>query len=418
MRSFIPIEPDSHFPLQNIPFGIFNIGDGIPRPCTRIGDMIIDLNYLEEAMFFVSDNLVYQKYFSSRYLNEFMAAGKNEWSRIRAIIQNLFREDNPTIRDNPSLKERALILAKEVEMCLPVDIGDYTDFYSSREHAANVGIMFRGKENALMPNWLHLPIAYHGRSSSIVISGTGIIRPKGQLKPKDSENPVFGPTKLLDFELEMGFFIGKGNKLGHPINVNKAIDHIFGMVIVNDWSARDIQTWEYQPLGPFLAKNFATSISPWVVTMEALEPFRTNSPEPELEILPYLQSSGNNSYDINLEVLIKTDKLDEPFNICTSNHKYLYWNIEQQLAHHTVNGCNTRTGDLMASGTISGPDKDSYGSMLELSWRGEKPLKLPSGEERKFIEDNDEIIMTAYCQAKDHRIGFGEVKGRIIPALK
>jgi len=300
---------------------------------------------------------------------------------------------------------------------MPVTIGDYTDFYSSKEHATNVGIMFRGKENALMPNWLHLPVAYHGRASSVVLSGTDIIRPKGQTKADDAEMPSFGPTKLLDFELEMGFFIGTGNKLGVPIPADKADEHIFGMVMVNDWSARDIQKWEYVPLGPFLAKNFATSISPWIVTLEALEPFKTKKVIQDPEPLPYLRSKGDWAYDIKLDVSIKTEKLKAPFIISKSNYRYMYWDICQQLAHHTVNGCNMRTGDMLASGTISGPDKSSYGSLLEITWRGTEPLKLPDNEERKFLLDGDELTITGWCQGEGYRVGFGEVKGKIIPAV-
>jgi fumarylacetoacetase len=276
--------------------------------------------------------------------------------------------------------------------------------------------MFRGKDNALMPNWLHIPIGYHGRSSSIIVSGTDVKRPKGQTKPANAENPVFGPAKLLDFELEMGFFIGPGNSLGEAISIDNAYDHIFGMVLVNDWSARDIQTWEYQPLGPFLAKNFATSISPWIVTMEALEPFRIKGPVQDPKPMEYLSSKGDWAYDIKLDVFLKGENEKEPFKISGSNFKYMYWNICQQLAHHTVNGCNTRTGDLMASGTISGPTKDSYGSMLELTWRGEDPIKLPGGSERKFIEDGDTLTIKGYCEGDGYRVGFGEVAGKILPA--
>ncbi|MEP7145647.1 MAG: fumarylacetoacetase, partial [bacterium] len=297
-----------------------------------------------------------------------------------------------------------------------VAIGDYTDFYSSREHATNVGIMFRGKENALMPNWVHMPVAYHGRASSVVLSGTNIIRPKGQTKADDAEMPSFGATKLLDFELEMGFFIGTGNNLGDPIPVAKAAEHIFGMVLVNDWSARDIQKWEYVPLGPFLGKNFATSISPWVVTLEALEPFKTKRSLQEPEPLPYLQSKGDWLFDINLEVKLKSEKMNEPYVISRSNFKYLYWDICQQLAHHSVTGCNMKTGDLLASGTISGQVKESFGSMLELTWRGTEPLKMTGGEERKFLSDGDIVTMTGWCNGDGYKVGFGEVTGKIVPS--
>lgn len=301
-------------------------------------------------------------------------------------------------------------------MHLPVTIGDYTDFYSSKEHATNVGRMLRGEENALMPNWLHLPVAYHGRASSVVISGTPIPRPKGQIKPDDEANPIFGPCRTLDFELEMGFFIGPGNSLTKSISTSEAMDHIFGLVIVNDWSARDIQKWEYQPLGPFLAKNFATSISPWIVPMTALEPFRTSGPIQDPQPLPYLQSPNESAYDIHLEVALTPEGDSTKHTICRSNCKYLYWNFCQQLAHHTVNGCNMRPGDLLATGTISGPSPDSYGSMLELAWRGTKPIDIGQGQTRKFLQNGDTVTMTGWCQGNGYRVGFGEVTGKIMPA--
>ncbi|MCX7877290.1 MAG: fumarylacetoacetase [Ignavibacteria bacterium] len=417
MKSFIETRPDSDFPIENLPYCVFALKTGGSPVCgSAIGDYIIDLSVLEEKGFFDNTPISGKKVFSRSSLNLFMSQGRDAWREVRKVLQNLLSYDNPVLRDDEMLRKITFIPMDDVKMCLPVEIGDYTDFYSSREHATNVGIMFRGKENALMPNWLHLPVAYHGRASSVVISGTNIKRPKGQTKPTSSDKPVFGPSKLLDFELEMGFFIGTGNNLGEPVNITQAEDHIFGMVIVNDWSARDIQTWEYQPLGPFLAKNFATSVSPWIVTLEALEPFRTEGPEREFEPLDYLRNHRRNSYDITLEVFIQTEGMNEPFLISRSNFKYLYWNMFQQLAHHTVNGCNLRTGDLLASGTISGPTPDSYGSMLELGWRGEKPIRLPTGEERKFLEDGDTVIMKAYCIAEDYRIGFGEVRGKVIPA--
>lgn len=416
MKSFIQYDKDTHFPIQNIPFGVAEI-KGERRIVTAIGDYVLDLKLLEEEGFFLKTLLKGNRVFLSKYLNDFMACGKAVWSDVRSRIQNILDAENPELRDNELLRKRCFHPAGEVKMLLPVNIGDYTDFYSSREHATNVGEMFRGKDNALMPNWLHIPIAYHGRSSSIIISGENVRRPKGQTRPDPNAPPVFGPSKNMDFELEMGFFIGTGNNLGDSINTADAEDHIFGMVVVNDWSARDIQTWEYQPLGPFLAKNFATSISPWVVTLEALKPFRTEGPKPEKELLPYLQTKGNPTFDIELEVKLRSEIMSEPFTISKSNYKYLYYNMSQHLAHHTVNGCNTRTGDMLASGTISGPSKDSRGSMLELTWRGTEPLKLPSGEERKFIDDGDTIIMTACCKGKDYNIGFGEVKSKLLPAL-
>ncbi len=416
MKSFIEYSTDTHFPIQNLPYGAFKPKpDGEVRIGIAIGDFILDLSVLEDEGL-LPNSSGEQNLFNRAALNTFMSQDKKVWKEIRTRLQELLSADNSELRDNKELRQEAFIIMSDAIMCMPVSIGDYTDFYSSKEHATNVGIMFRGKENALMPNWLHLPVAYHGRASSIVISGTDIIRPKGQTKPADAENPVFGASKLMDFELEMGFFIGKGNDIGNSISVENAEEHIFGMVIVNDWSARDIQAWEYVPLGPFLAKNFATSISPWVVTLDALEPFRCESPKPEFEPLPYLQSKGEKTFDIELQVFIENEKLKEPFEICQSNFKYLYWNMPQQLAHHTVNGCNMQTGDLLASGTISGDTKESRGSMLEITWRGAEPIKLPHGEERKFINDGDTVIMKAYCQGDGYRVGFGQVRGKILPA--
>lgn len=415
MKSFITYEKDSHFPIQNIPFGVAII-NGQKRIVTAIGDYVLDLKLLEEEGFFLKTKLKGNRVFLSETLNEFMGCGKQVWTDVRNRLQNLLDAENPELRDNESIRNRCFHSIKDVAMVLPVNIGDYTDFYSSLEHASNVGEMFRGKENALMPNWLHIPIAYHGRSSSIIVSGDNIIRPKGQTRPDPNAPPVFGASKQMDFELEMGFFIGTGNKLGESITVENAEDHIFGMVVVNDWSARDIQAWEYQPLGPFLAKNFATSISPWIVTLDALLPFKTEGPNFEKVLLPYLQTKGNPTYDINLEVKLQTEKMKEADTICKSNYKYLYYNMHQHLAHHTVNGCNTRTGDMMASGTISGPAKDSRGSMLEITWRGTEPIILSSGESRKFIEDGDTVSITAFAKGKDYTIGFGEVKSELIPA--
>lgn len=417
IKSFIEISPDSHFSIMNLPYGIFAPKTGgEPRVGVAIGDNVMDLAVLEEEGFFDACLLGKERVFAKPSLNGFMSKGRTIWIEVRRIIQTILSDTCMELQENDGLLDSVLYRFDEVNVYMPVDIGDYTDFYSSKEHATNVGIMFRGKENALMPNWLHLPVAYHGRASSIVVSGTDIHRPKGQIKLNNETNPVFSPSKELDFELEMGFFIGKGNRLGEYVPTEKAYDHIFGMVLVNDWSARDIQRWEYVPLGPFLAKNFATSISPWVVTMEALEPFRVKQPVQEPEPLPYLQSKGDWEYDIKLDVFLKNDKLKEPFKIASSNHKYLYWNILQQLAHHTITGCNLKTGDLLASGTISGPTPDSYGSMLELAWKGEKPIKLPNGEERKFIEDGDSVKFSGYCQGDGYRVGFGEVEGKILPA--
>ncbi len=417
LRSFVEVPPESHFPIQNLPYGIFSPrAGGASRVGVAIGDLVLDLTALQGAGFFRE----LPEIFSQPSLNAFMALGRGAWTSTRTIIQNLLRADNPTLRDDAALRTRALIPVRDVELHLPALIGDYTDFYSSREHATNVGTIFRGKDNALMPNWLHLPIGYHGRSSSIVVSGTDIHRPHGQIKPPDAAAPLFGTSQQMDFEMEMGYFVGPGNPLGSPVPIGEAFDHIFGMVLVNDWSARDIQQWEYQPLGPFLGKNLGTSLSPWVVTMDALEPFRCPGSAQEPTPLPYLQSRGNWAYDIALEVSLQTELMAqtscEPLVVTRSNFKTLYWNICQQLAHHTINGCNLRPGDLLASGTISGSTPDSYGSLLELTWRGANPITLPGGEMRKFLEDGDRVTMTAWCQGDGYRIGFGEVTGRLLAA--
>ncbi len=424
--SYVYVRPDTDFPIDNLPYGIFSPGaGGPPRVGVAIGDWVLDLAVLEAEGLFKDERLAGRDLFAQPALNRFMALGRPAWIAARATVYDLLRASNPTLRDNTALRERALIPIDAVHLHLPAEIGDYTDFYSSREHATNVGAIIRGKENALMPNWLYVPIAYHGRSSSVVISGTDIHRPNGQTKAPDASAPTFGPSRSMDFELEMGFFVGPGNALGQPIPISEAMNHIFGMVLVNDWSARDIQTWEYQPLGPFLAKNLGTSISPWVVTMEALEPFRCPGPAQDPAPLPYLHSEHDRAYDINLEVSLHSARMSEsaesaesvePPVICRSNFRYLYWNMCQQLAHHTINGCNLRPGDLLASGTISGPTPDSYGSMLELTWRGANPIKLPTGETRKFLEDGDRVTMRGWCERPGLRIGFGEVTGRLLPA--
>lgn len=415
-RSFINVSSESHFPIQNIPFGVFRRRDNkLIRVGTRIGDFVLDLSTLSEKGFFADKDFNKSKPFESDTLNHFMSLGKHHWHEARIAIQSLLFEENPLLRDDEELRKEVLLDVENVNMCMPVDIGDYTDFYSSRDHATNVGIMFRGKENALMPNWLHLPVAYHGRASSVILSGVDIHRPSGQTKADDEEMPKFGPSRLLDFELEMGFFLGTGNPLGDPIQIEKAEDHIFGLVLVNDWSARDIQKWEYVPLGPFLAKNFATSISPWIVTLEALQPFVKEGMLQDPIPLPYLNPGRNKTYDIKLDVSIQSEKMESPQVVCNSNFANLYWSMEQQLAHHSITGCNMRTGDLLASGTISGDSEDSRGSMLEITWRGENPIKLSSGEERKFLADGDTVIMSGFCQADGYRIGFGEVRTKILP---
>lgn len=405
----------SDFPIGNIPFGVAGGEHRAPRPCTRIGDQVVDLGELADAGL-LDDLGISPEAFLAGNLNLLLEHGKAAMRRLRARLGELLAADNGELRDNVALRTKAMRPVAVCTMHLPVAIGDYTDFYSSREHATNVGIMFRGPENALMPNWLHLPVGYHGRSSSIVPSGTPVHRPLGQMRPDPQAPPVFGPSRQLDFELEMGFITFHGNPLGQRISVAEAEDHIFGMVLFNDWSARDIQAWEYVPLGPFLGKNFASSISPWVVTLDALEPFRTVQPAPDFEPLPYLRGKGPQTFDIRLETVIRTADGTEN-TVCRSNFKHLYWSMAQQLAHHTVNGCNVRCGDLMASGTISSPDPGGYGSMLELTWRGSKPLHMADGSERKFLDDGDTVIMRGHCEKAGLRIGFGEVAGTVLPAI-
>jgi fumarylacetoacetase len=418
-KSFIEVKANSHFPIQNLPYGVFRPKTGgTSRVGVAIGEFVLDLSVIEGADLFNIPELQGKEIFNQSTLNAFMEMDRNVWSAVRNRLQILLSEEEPTLRDNDALRKQAFYKQQDVEMLLPVNIGDYTDFYASKEHAMNVGMMFRGKENALMPNWLNLPVGYHGRASSIVISGTDVRRPLGQMKPKDSDTPIFGPSLRFDFELEMGWFIGRGNELGKSIPVAEAEDHIFGLALVNDWSARDIQAWEYQPLGPFLGKNFATSISPWIVPLEALEPFRTAGPKPEVEQLPYLQQSKQGSFDIQLEVHLKGEKMESPQRICESNFRYLYWSMAQQIAHHTAGGCNLRTGDLLASGTISGPTPESRGSLLELTWGGTEPLQMNNGEERNWLEDGDELTLTAWCQGDGYRIGFGEVIGCVLPAFE
>jgi fumarylacetoacetase len=412
LRSFIEVAPDSHFPIQNLPFGIFKTADSDSRVGVRIGDYVLDLTVVAELGYFDEidiDNSV----FYENYLNAFIEQGKDLTGQVRARISQLLAKGSP-LENQPD----ALFHLSAVEMQLPVRIGDYTDFYSSIEHATNVGKMFRPDGEPLLPNWRHLPVGYHGRSSSIVVSGTDIYRPKGQTKPNDNEPPIFSESKQVDFELEMAFIVGRETALGQSVSTAEAEDYIFGMVLFNDWSARDIQKWEYVPLGPFLAKNFASSISAWVVTLEALEPFRTESPKQAPEVLDYLRCEGKHSFDIHLEVALQPNNSVDEVTICRTNFKYMYWNIAQQLAHHTVNGCNIKVGDMCGSGTISGKEPDSYGSMLELTWRGTKPIPMPDGSQRKFINDGDTVIMRGYSEKDGIRIGFGEVVGKILSAKR
>ena len=433
LKSFIDILPDSDFPIENLPFGVFRPRDGNARVGVAIGDLILDLSVLEERGFFsevvaaaiasgkTRNNLppgtaAATTLFAGDSLNSFMALGRSAWTKTRAILQDLLSADNGALRDNTELCARIFHKQSEVTMQLPARIGDYTDFYSSYHHAHNVGTMLRGPDNALMPNWKWLPVAYHGRASSIVVSGIEVKRPHGQTKPPDASAPVFGPSKSLDFELETAFFIGPGNLLGQPVSIDQAEDHIFGIVLMNDWSARDIQTWEYQPLGPFLAKNFCTSISPWVVTLEALDPFRKPLAAQDPVPISYLKRVNDFTFNIQLEARLQTARMRKPQTITRSNFQNLYWSIAQQLAHHTANGCNLQPADLLASGTISGPTEESRGCMLELTWRGQNPLKLADGETRKWLEDGDTLSITGWCQGDGYRVGFGEVSGRIIGA--
>jgi fumarylacetoacetase len=417
LDTFLDGAADSPFPIQNLPYGVFRPSpSSMPRVGVAIGDFVLDLGVLEDARRFTEPLLVEEKPFRRYTLNAFMALGAEAWAATRARVQHLLRSDTPALRDEGRLREKALHRRDNVEMELPVDVGDYTDFYSSEHHARNVGTMFRGPENALKPNWKHLPVGYHGRASSIIPSGQDVRRPRGQSRPDDEAPPVFGPSRLLDFELEMGVFVGPGNDLGAPIAIDDAGDHLFGMALVNDWSARDIQGWEYVPLGPFLGKSFATTVAPWIVPMAALEPFRTDPPTQDPEPLDYLRAPANCAYDIDLAVDLQTPAMDAPHTICETNARHLYWTVQQQLAHHTVNGCNLRAGDLLASGTISGPTKGSYGSMLELSWRGSEPVELPTGETRTFLEDGDRVILRGEARGQGYRIGFGTAEASVVPA--
>uniref|UniRef100_A0AAX7U9H3 Fumarylacetoacetase n=1 Tax=Astatotilapia calliptera TaxID=8154 RepID=A0AAX7U9H3_ASTCA len=465
--SFIAVDPTSDFSFHNLPYGIFSTPDS-PRHRigVAIGDQILDLSAVK-SLFRGPVLSKHQDVFDQPTLNAFMALGYEAWREARRTVQMLLSANESTLRDDMSLRSRSFPSRKAsipFMNCL-FFIGDYTDFYSSRDHATNVGIMFRGKENALMPNWYMLPVGYHGRASSVVVSGTPIRRPSGQMRPDQTKPPVFGPSKKLDIELEMAFFVGGGNPLGEAIPIQKAHEHIFGMVLMNDWSARDIQAWEYVPLGPFLGKNFGTTISPWVVPMEALLPFAEPNPIqapptthppsgwcPQLPVhwwlclgeywltpggiagcqwslwarrpvasdpepLPYLQHHDAYTFNINLFVSLKGKGMAEAVNICRSNFKYMYWTMKQQLAHHTVNGCNVKPGDLLASGTISGPDPESFGSMLELSWNGSKNIDLGGEGTRTFLNDGDEVTISGYCEGDGYRVGFGTCQGTILPAL-
>ena len=412
MSTWIEIPKNSDFSIYNLPFGIFSTNKNSKRVGIAIGNNIIDLLACNELDIFKDLN-INNNVFENNFLNDFINLGKNTTNKVREIIQQQLTDESSKIK----MSSVVIIPMNEAEMHLPVKVGDYTDFYSSIEHATNIGSMFRDPSNPLLPNWRHLPVGYHGRASSIIVSGIDIFRPQGQVMPIDSDKPIFTSSKRIDFELEMGYIIGKQSSLGSSITTDDADNYIFGKVLFNDWSARDIQKWEYVPLGPFLGKSFASSISPWVVTIEALDNFRVAGPIQNPEVLDYLKFNGLKNYDINLSVSILPEKTNIETIVCKSNFKYMYWNMSQQIAHHTINGCNLNVGDMMASGTISGKSKDSYGSMLELSWGGKKNIELNDGSSRTFIEDYDSVIMRGYCEKDNIRVGFGEVKSKLLPSI-
>jgi fumarylacetoacetase len=412
--SFIPVDPASDFPIQNLPYGVFSTSAlPAPRVGVAIGGFVLDLWELAQDC---RIDVVEPAVFAAPSLNSFMALGPKVWSKTRARLSELLRHDHPELRDNPELRQRALVPMADVKLHLPIAVSGYTDFYSSKEHATNVGVMFRGKDNALQPNWLHMPIGYNGRASTVVVSGTKVRRPHGQLKPPSADVPSFGPCKRLDFELEMGVVIGQASPIGEMLSEARAESMIFGFVLLNDWSARDIQQWEYVPLGPFQAKAFATSISPWVVPREALEPFRLHGPEQNPMPLPYLRQAQPNNYEMELDVALRAGPMNAEQSICRTNFKYMYWSSVQQLVHHASSGCAMNVGDLLGSGTISGPEKHQRGSLLEISWNGTEPLELSGGIQRTFLEDGDSLVMRGWCQGDGFRVGFGEVEGTITPA--
>ena len=409
MKSWLDIPSNSDFSIHNLPFGIFSTKKKTKRVGMAIGNYVIDL-FVCNSLDLFKELKIQNSVFENNFLNNFIELGKDLTSQVRETIQFELTNVGSKLKNNTD----CIISMDSVEMHLPVKVGDYTDFYSSIEHASNIGSMFRDPSNPLLPNWKHIPVGYHGRASSIIVSGTNIQRPKGQILPVNSETPIFSSSKRIDFELEMGYIIGKNTELGSSVSTSDAEDYIFGKVLFNDWSARDIQKWEYVPLGPFLGKSFASSISPWVVTLQALTPFKVKGPIQDPEVLDYLKFDGMKNYDINLSVSITPENSNIESVVCKSNFKFMYWNMIQQVAHHTVNGCNLNVGDMMASGTISGHNKDSYGSMLELSWGGRNPIELIDGSKRTFINDLDTITMRGYCEKNDIRVGFGEVKSKLL----
>ena len=420
LTSFIEVAADSDFSIHNLPYGIFSDTKTQAEADNRragvaIGEYVLDLSVLESAGLL---DLAGGPYFNQPTLNAFIDSGRDNWQKARATVQTLLSDADSTLRDDTELQKKALFKQADVTMHLPVHVPGFTDFYSSKEHATNVGTMFRDPNNALLPNWTEMPVGYNGRASTVVVSGTDIVRPSGQLKPNADERPIFSPCKRLDFELETAFVVGKGNQLGQPIAVDEAFEHIFGMVLLNDWSARDIQKWEYVPLGPFNAKTFASEVSPWIVTMEALAPFKTSCPTQEPKPLAYLnETATDTSFDINLSVELLPENAESATVVCETNFKYMYWSMAQQLTHHTITGCKVEVGDMMGSGTISGPTPDAYGSMLEIAWNATEPVTLAGGETRSFIEDGDTVIMKGYSEKDGVRVGFGEVRGKVLPAL-
>ncbi len=416
MVTTIKVDEDSGFSIQNLPFGVFSTKDLTPRVCTRLGDKVIDLSYLESMGYFNKMFGDSSHIFDRGSLNKFMEKGYDTWKRFRFKLQNLLDpSSSSSILSNSEIVSRTFFEMGRVTLHLPFEVGEFTDFYASKYHATNVGTIIRGAENALQENWVHVPIAYHGRASSVVLSGRNIKRPKGQIRPQGVDLPLFSPSKFLDYEFEMGVVIGSGNNLGEPIKIGEAYKHIFGYVILNDWSARDIQGWEYKPLGPFTAKNFATSISPWVVTTFALEPFSVPCDLQDPQPLPYLQEQERRLYNIDLEVYLKTEMLSKEEKISHSNFRYLYWTPNQMITHHTITGCNLRTGDICGTGTISGPNPINRSCLLELTWRGKDPITLSNGEERKSLQDGDTVILRANAKNKATKIGFGEVRTKILP---
>jgi len=414
--TWVDVPDDCDFSIYNIPFGVYRALNGAPRCCTAIGQYIVDLSVLADNSYFSNIAGLTKDVFKKDTLNDFIGLGKECTNAVRERIIELLSVGNPELQSRADVLSPALIPMQAVTMHMPVEVGDYTDFYSSKEHASNIGSLLRDPQNPLLPNWKHLPVAYHGRASSIVVSGSPVVRPFGQFKKTSTDlEPVFAPTDRLDYELELAFVIGKNSKVGERISVDEAEQFIFGFLLFNDWSARDIQSWEYAPLGPFLSKNFMSSVSPWIVTTEALASFKVRGPAPDVQLLPYLQSDGDQNYDVELQVLLAPDG-GEPQLLSMTNFRYMYWNASQQLAHHTVTGCNVKVGDLMASGTISGPGENAQGCLMELTRNGQVSFPLNNGTTRLFLQDGDTVIMKAAAQKDGIRIGFGEVTGSVVAA--